>query len=180
MTSCRRCDEAETLPHVLCHCSIHSAAIQLRHDVVLHRLWKATRLLGVVWVNQRVEGDELRALRPDLVIRHEPSKVSSSAMSRCPSETVGPLSRKIAITRSWWRCFSGDIVSSWRSSSSALSAIKMQRWCNALSRLGYFSLIAKHLHGACVWHLPGSFPSLWGCSRGTAESGSTLVRRREM
>ena len=74
---CRRCGEvSETLPHVLCHCGIHSAAIQLRHDAVLHRLWKATRLPGVVRVNQRVEGvsDELGALRPDLVIRHEPSK----------------------------------------------------------------------------------------------------------
>ncbi|XP_011051613.1 PREDICTED: uncharacterized protein LOC105144426 [Acromyrmex echinatior] len=36
---CRRCGEvSETLPHVLCHCGIHSAAIQLRHDAVLHRL----------------------------------------------------------------------------------------------------------------------------------------------
>ncbi|KYM87987.1 hypothetical protein ALC53_03205 [Atta colombica] len=52
---CRRCGEvSETLPHVLCHCGIHSAAIQLRHDAVLHRLWKATRL-PVVRVNQRVE-----------------------------------------------------------------------------------------------------------------------------
>jgi len=74
---CRRCGEvSETLPHVLCHCGIHSAAIQLRHDAVLHRLWRATRLPGVVRVNRRVEGvgGELEALRPDLVIRHEPSK----------------------------------------------------------------------------------------------------------
>ncbi|KYQ47779.1 hypothetical protein ALC60_13188 [Trachymyrmex zeteki] len=70
---CRRCGEA--LPHVLCHCGIHSAAIQLRH-AILHRLWKATRLLGVVRANQRVEGvsGDLAALRPDLVVRHEPSK----------------------------------------------------------------------------------------------------------
>ena len=74
---CRRCGEvSETLPHVLCHCGIHSAAIRLRHDAVLHRLWRATRLPGVVRVNRRVEGigGELEALRPDLVIRHEPSK----------------------------------------------------------------------------------------------------------
>jgi len=74
---CRRCGEvSETLPHVLCHCGVHSAAIQLRHDAVLHRLWKASRLPGVVRVNQRVEGvgDGLESLRPDLVIRHEPSK----------------------------------------------------------------------------------------------------------
>ncbi|XP_018365749.1 PREDICTED: uncharacterized protein LOC108762969 [Trachymyrmex cornetzi] len=69
---CRRCGEAsETLPHVLCYCGIHSAAIQLRHNAVLHRLWKATRLPGVVRVNQRVEGvsGDLAALRPDLVVR---------------------------------------------------------------------------------------------------------------
>ena len=36
---CRRCGAAaETLPHVLGHCGVHSAAIQLRHDAVLHRL----------------------------------------------------------------------------------------------------------------------------------------------
>ncbi|XP_018371933.1 PREDICTED: uncharacterized protein LOC108766882 [Trachymyrmex cornetzi] len=74
---CRRCGEAsKTLPHVLCHCGIHSGAIQLRHNTVLHRLWKATRLPGIVRVNQRVEGvsGDLAALRPDLVVRHEPSK----------------------------------------------------------------------------------------------------------
>lgn len=74
---CRRCGAAaETLPHVLGHCGVHSAAIQLRHDAVLHRLWKASRLPGEARVNQRVEGvqGELRELRPDLVVRHEPSK----------------------------------------------------------------------------------------------------------
>lgn len=74
---CRRCGAAaETLPHVLCHCGVHSAAIQLRHDAVLHRLWKASRLPGEARVNQRVEGvhGELRELRPDLVVRHELSK----------------------------------------------------------------------------------------------------------
>ncbi|KYN00856.1 hypothetical protein ALC62_08348, partial [Cyphomyrmex costatus] len=66
---CQRCGGvSETLLHVLCHYGIHSAAIQLRHTV-LHRLWKANRLPGVVRVNQRVEG-----LRPDLAVRHEPSK----------------------------------------------------------------------------------------------------------
>lgn len=74
---CRRCGVAtETLPHVVCHCGVHAAAIQLRHDAVLHRLWKACRLPGEVRVNQRVEGiqGELGELRPDLVIRHELSK----------------------------------------------------------------------------------------------------------
>ena len=74
---CRRCGEAtETLPHVINHCGVHSAAIQLRHDAVLHRLWRACRLPGEARVNQRVEGvqGELRELRPDLVVRHELSK----------------------------------------------------------------------------------------------------------
>ncbi|XP_011883906.1 PREDICTED: uncharacterized protein LOC105571048, partial [Vollenhovia emeryi] len=74
---CRRCGaELESLPHVLGHCGVHAAAIQLRHDAVLHRLWKACRLPGEVRVNRRVEGvsDGLTGLRPDLVIRHEPSK----------------------------------------------------------------------------------------------------------
>ncbi|XP_018378014.1 PREDICTED: uncharacterized protein LOC108770794 [Trachymyrmex cornetzi] len=74
---CWRCGEAsETLPHVLCHCGTHSAAIQLRHNAVLHRIWKATRLPRIVRVNQQVEGvsGNLAALRPDLVVKHEPSK----------------------------------------------------------------------------------------------------------
>ncbi|RLU16390.1 hypothetical protein DMN91_010458 [Ooceraea biroi] len=74
---CRRCGRtAETLPHVIGHCGVHAAAIQLRHDAVLHRLRRACRLPGEVRVNQRVEGvdGELEGLRPDLVVRHEPSK----------------------------------------------------------------------------------------------------------
>ncbi|XP_025262540.1 uncharacterized protein LOC112637315 [Camponotus floridanus] len=74
---CRRCGlAAETLPHVLNHCGVHSAAIQLRHDAALHRLWKACRMPGDKRVNRRVEGidGEPGELRPDLVVRHEPSK----------------------------------------------------------------------------------------------------------
>lgn len=74
---CRRCGlAAETLPHVINHCGVHSAAIQLRHDAALHRLWKACRMPGDKRVNQRVEGidGEPGELRPDLVVRHEPSK----------------------------------------------------------------------------------------------------------
>ncbi|XP_011633015.1 uncharacterized protein LOC105421953, partial [Pogonomyrmex barbatus] len=74
---CRRCGEvSETLPHVLGHCGVHAAAIQLRHNAVLHRLWKACRLPGDKRVNQRIEGidGELGELRPDLVVRHELSK----------------------------------------------------------------------------------------------------------
>ncbi|KAL6416672.1 hypothetical protein ACFW04_013248 [Cataglyphis niger] len=74
---CRRCGAAaETLPHVIGHCGVHSAAIQLRHDAVLHRLWKACRMPGEKRVNRRVEGidGELGELRPDLVIRNERTK----------------------------------------------------------------------------------------------------------
>lgn len=74
---CRRCGRAaETLPHVICHCGVHAAAIQLRHAAILHRLRKACRMPGDVRVEQRVEGvaDELAELRPDLVVRHEPSR----------------------------------------------------------------------------------------------------------
>ncbi|XP_011632588.1 uncharacterized protein LOC105424187, partial [Pogonomyrmex barbatus] len=73
----RRCGEvSETLPHVLGHCGVHAAAIQLRHNAVLHRLWKACRLPGDKRVNQRIEGidGKLGGLRPDLVVRHELSK----------------------------------------------------------------------------------------------------------
>ncbi|EFN79241.1 hypothetical protein EAI_08909, partial [Harpegnathos saltator] len=67
---------SETLPHVVCHCGPHSAAIQWRHDSILLRLSRACRLPGNVTVNQRVEGieGELGELQPDLVITHEPSK----------------------------------------------------------------------------------------------------------
>ncbi|XP_076298053.1 uncharacterized protein LOC143217550 [Lasioglossum baleicum] len=74
---CRRCGGAlETLPHVLCHCRPHSAAWQLRHDAVVSRISRACRLPGNLRVNQRVEGltGDLEALRPDIVVRHEPSK----------------------------------------------------------------------------------------------------------
>ncbi|XP_068989965.1 uncharacterized protein T26G10.4-like [Neodiprion pinetum] len=74
---CRRCGGAlESLPHVICHCRPHSAAWQLRHDAIVARLAKANRLPGQLRVNRRVEGvdGELGALRPDIVVRHEPSK----------------------------------------------------------------------------------------------------------
>ncbi|XP_048514042.1 uncharacterized protein LOC125501691 [Athalia rosae] len=74
---CRRCGGGlESLPHVLCHCQPHSAAWQLRHDAVVERVAKACRLPGTMRINKRVEGvdGDLGALRPDIVVRHEPSK----------------------------------------------------------------------------------------------------------
>ncbi|XP_011634796.1 uncharacterized protein T26G10.4-like [Pogonomyrmex barbatus] len=73
---CMRCGEVSETLSLLGHCGVHAAAIQLRHNAVLHRLWKACRLPGDKRVNQRIEGidGELGELRPDLVIRHELSK----------------------------------------------------------------------------------------------------------
>ncbi|UYV72466.1 hypothetical protein LAZ67_9003254 [Cordylochernes scorpioides] len=44
---CRRCGALnETLPHVLQHCRVHSAAWKRRHEAVLERLRKALRIKG--------------------------------------------------------------------------------------------------------------------------------------
>ena len=74
---CRRCGYAsETLPHLLCHCGLLSAARQLRHNAIVERLAAASRLPGEVRLNQRVQGvdGDLAALRPDIVVTHEPSR----------------------------------------------------------------------------------------------------------
>ena len=74
---CRRCGYAsETLPHLLCHCGPLSAARQLRHNAIAERLAAVSRLHGEVRLNQRVQrvGEELVALRPDIVVTHEPSR----------------------------------------------------------------------------------------------------------
>jgi len=73
-------------------CNVHSAARQLKHDAVLHRLWKACRLPEVMRVNQRVEGvssdatfwsrDQARALQELWY-----------TTSWCHLKTVGRLSR---------------------------------------------------------------------------------------
>lgn len=79
-TRCRLCGAtSETLPHVLCHCRPHAAAWHLRHNAIVDRLVKATRLPGNVRVNQRVEGvhGELEALRPDIVVRDETSMTAT-------------------------------------------------------------------------------------------------------
>ncbi|CAK1604663.1 unnamed protein product [Parnassius mnemosyne] len=74
---CRRCGrEQETIPHVLNHCGLHSAARQLRHNNIQSRLVKALRYPGLVTTNQTVEGTHGAAalLRPDIVVRDEVSK----------------------------------------------------------------------------------------------------------
>ncbi|GFR10192.1 retrovirus-related Pol polyprotein from type-1 retrotransposable element R2 [Trichonephila clavata] len=62
---CRRCGRwEETLPHVINHCPMHSAAWQKRHNTVLKRVQNAVAFKGkVISVNQAVD----KGLRPDLV-----------------------------------------------------------------------------------------------------------------
>ena len=44
-TRCRICDaEAETLPHILCHCQQHIVDIRGRHDKIVDRITKAVRI----------------------------------------------------------------------------------------------------------------------------------------
>ncbi|UYV72464.1 hypothetical protein LAZ67_9003251 [Cordylochernes scorpioides] len=52
----------ETLPHVLQHCRVHSAAWKRRHEAVLERLRKALRIKG------ERPSNSSSLLRPDLVI----------------------------------------------------------------------------------------------------------------
>lgn len=71
-TRCRRCDyQDETLPHVLNHCTIHSAAWQQRHNSIQDRLVKAIRCPGEISVNRTIQGIQGPAtrLRPDIVVR---------------------------------------------------------------------------------------------------------------
>ncbi|XP_043525393.1 uncharacterized protein LOC122536786 [Frieseomelitta varia] len=69
-------NQSETLPHVLCHCGPHAATRQLRHNRIVERLAAASRLPGDLRVNRTVPGvdEDLAAMRPDLVVTHEPSR----------------------------------------------------------------------------------------------------------
>ncbi|GFQ89968.1 retrovirus-related Pol polyprotein from type-1 retrotransposable element R2 [Trichonephila clavata] len=62
---CRRCGRwDETLPHVINHCPIHSAAWQKRHDAILNRIKAAVSFKGkILSVNKVVD----QGLRPDIV-----------------------------------------------------------------------------------------------------------------
>ncbi|KAM8707298.1 hypothetical protein ACLKA7_011399 [Drosophila subpalustris] len=74
---CRVCGYAsETIPHVLCHCMPHSAAMQLRHNAIAAPISKAAKVRGTLRENCRVEGvpEELQTLRPDIVARDEAAK----------------------------------------------------------------------------------------------------------
>ncbi|GFQ91951.1 retrovirus-related Pol polyprotein from type-1 retrotransposable element R2 [Trichonephila clavata] len=66
---CRRCGRwDETLPHVINHCPMHSAAWQKRHNAILKCIQAAVSFKGkVLSVNQVVD----RGLRPDLVAEVE-------------------------------------------------------------------------------------------------------------
>ena len=63
----------ETLPHVIGHCTVHSAAIQKRHNNIQDRLVKALKTHGTVTTNRTVPGEvgDLALLRPDIVIRDD-------------------------------------------------------------------------------------------------------------
>ncbi|EFN80934.1 hypothetical protein EAI_12932, partial [Harpegnathos saltator] len=118
----------ETLPHMFCHCRLHSAAIQWRHDSILLRLSRACRLPGHVTVNQRVEGlyGELGELRPDLVIKHEPSKSVATCDLMVPFEN-----RPIAFEEARERKFA-----------------KYAPLAEAFSRLGYRVIVTAFVVGA--------------------------------
>ncbi|KAL6416697.1 hypothetical protein ACFW04_013229 [Cataglyphis niger] len=160
---CRRCGAAaETLPHVIGHCGVHSAAIQLRHDAVLHRLWKACRMPGVKRVNRRVEGidGELGELRPDLVIRNERTKCVVICDVTIPFENR-------------WEAFD-EARARKVAKYSPLAEELQRRGYRVVDRqrlrlddapphcLGYHSLVPGHLRGARVWRSPvrRSFSSL--------------------
>ena len=73
---CRRCGYVnETLPHVLNHCTVHSAAWQRRHNAVQDRLARGARLPpgAVLNINRQVPGVR-STLRPDLVVLNEASR----------------------------------------------------------------------------------------------------------
>ena len=58
------------------HYGPHAATRQLRHNDIVERLAATSRLPGDLRVNQRVPdvGEDLAALRPDLVVTHESSR----------------------------------------------------------------------------------------------------------
>lgn len=74
---CRRCGAScESLPHVQNHCGPHAVARQKRHDDIVERLVKASKVPGDVAVNRAVQGLQgaAAALRHDLVVRNEATR----------------------------------------------------------------------------------------------------------
>ena len=66
--TCRHCEQDETLPHVLCHCTINMPAITTRHNKIVDRLTNAVRQ-GSISTDQTVQ-DSGSPVRPDIVIQH--------------------------------------------------------------------------------------------------------------
>ncbi|GBM96076.1 hypothetical protein AVEN_111464-1 [Araneus ventricosus] len=66
---CRWCSKGtlETLPHVLCHCEVHSRAWQLRHDSVGDRVVTAISPRGHIVAKNQPVGP--KSLRPDIVFQ---------------------------------------------------------------------------------------------------------------
>ncbi|KAG8237131.1 hypothetical protein J437_LFUL017008 [Ladona fulva] len=72
-TTCRRCGKyEETLPHVLNHCTLHSAAWTERHNEVQQLLVDSLPRGWTVRVDRRIPGEE-SLLRPDIVASESPS-----------------------------------------------------------------------------------------------------------
>ncbi|GBO44275.1 Retrovirus-related Pol polyprotein from type-1 retrotransposable element R2 [Araneus ventricosus] len=66
---CRWCSKGtlETLPHVLCHCEVHSRAWQLRHDSVGDRVVTAISPRGHIVAKNQTVGP--KGLKPDIVFQ---------------------------------------------------------------------------------------------------------------
>ncbi|UYV84651.1 hypothetical protein LAZ67_X002952 [Cordylochernes scorpioides] len=75
----------ETLPYVLQHCRMHSAAWKRRHDAVLERLRKALRVKEEVRINQRLPNSS-SPLKPDLVIIEKDAKKVTMVDAAIPFE----------------------------------------------------------------------------------------------
>ncbi|GBN32850.1 hypothetical protein AVEN_14022-1 [Araneus ventricosus] len=68
--TCRMgCDHIESLAHVICHCLIHSRALQLRHNALVGRVKTAIgQIVQIMYETQRVPNSNLR---PDLVVAYK-------------------------------------------------------------------------------------------------------------
>ena len=64
--TCRHCEEDETLPHLLCHCTTNMPAITTRHNKIVDRLTNAVRS-GSIATDKTVQ-DSGSTVRPDIVI----------------------------------------------------------------------------------------------------------------
>jgi hypothetical protein len=67
--TCRHCEQDETLPHVLCHCTPNMPAITTRHNKIVDRLTNAVRH-GSISTDQTVRNSG-SPVRPDIVIEND-------------------------------------------------------------------------------------------------------------